>query len=315
MLGSLTNGQAKALNNSNPAAQNALLGDNLRAALNQGFVNPEFIRYLDGTNTTDGDGLSWETAFNNWATAITAMNNLSILNPGKHFMLKVAPDFYTITENLVLTANNCYIMGVGAPEDTVLFGSGLTGDLFTQQGSYNIYRGLTFYNHKNTKAALTFDDVGGGGANGGFSIVENCQFSPQAVDGQNYGIYIKGANFLEIRNCRFQATKQAGIYFVAGVGNPVRTRIQDCLFIGCNNGVEIAAPAYNIVLNRNIYVDGSEAAGENYNKSVLTTAAHTAGSVEDVDGKHGGTNQAGSYTNGGGGGSLTTINPAYSVSI
>jgi parallel beta-helix repeat protein len=315
MNGSLSIKEANIINNMNKEAQNTLLGTNMRIAL-QGFLtNPKHVLYLDGTAPTDGNGESWETAFNNPVTAIARLNQLYVEDPGKVYTLKIAPDFYTITTPLILTAWRCHIMAVGAPEDTVFFGSGLSTDLFTVQSGYNIISGLTLYNHLATHAALAFDDVGGGAANGGFSVVDSCQFSPQAVDGQNYGIRIKGANFIEIMNCRFQATKQAGIWYESGVGNSVRVRVRNCTFIGCNNGIELTGAAYNWISQNNVFVDGSEAAGENYNMSILTTAGHTAGSIIDIDGKHGGAAAANCFTNGGGGGTVQAINPTYIITV
>lgn len=314
-LGSLNSSQAIELDNSSPAAQNALLGSNLRMALQSQLVNPKHTFYLDGTKGTDGNGESWETAFNSVVSAFAKLNAIAVQDAGQVYTLKVAPDFYTVTSALVLTAFRCHIIGVGAPEDTVFFGSGLSGHMLTVKSGYNIISGLTLYNHLNTHGALSFDDADGGGAYGGFSIVKNCQFSPQAVDGQNYGIHIKGGNFIEIHNCRFQATKQAGIWYESGVGNSVRVRVQDCLFIGCNNGIELTGAAYNWICKNNIYVDGSEAAGENYNRSILTGAGHTAGSIIDVDGKHGGAAAANCYTDGGGGGTVQAINPTYIAAV
>lgn len=315
MKGSLTLSEAIKLDNSSPDAQAALLGTNLRIALQNMLTNPKHVLHLDGTNPTNGNGESWDTAFNSPNSAFDRINELAVEDPGKVYTLKIAPDFYIVTTEIELTANRCHILAVGAPEDTVFFGSDLTEHMLTVKSGYNIFSGLTFYNDLDTHGALSFDDVVGGGAYGGFSIVENCQFSPQAVDGQNYGIHIKGGNFIEISGCRFQATKQAGIWYESGVGNSVRVRIQNSLFIGCNNGIELTGAAYNWISYNNIFVDGSEAAGENYNMSILTTAAHTAGSIIDVNGKHGGAAAANCFTNGGGGGTIQAINPTYIVTV
>lgn len=315
MRGTLTLQEAIEFDNSSKAAQNALIGTNMRIALSNRIVNPKYVLHLDGNINAGGNGESWDTAFKTVAAAIDRINTIAIEDKDAQVTLKVAPDFYVITSEIEIRKSRLYIVGVGAPEDTVFFGSGLTDNMITQLGSYNIYSGITFYNHNEDKAALVFDDQLGGGAYGGFTIVENCQFSPQAVDGMAAGIGIKGANFLLIRDCRFQATKVAGIIWQTGeVGNSSRVQIENCKFIGCATGLSIGAPAYNVLSVNNIFVDGNEAAGENYTYSIAAGAGFTAGGLIDINGKHGGAAAANCFLNGGAG-TMQAINPSYIVTV
>jgi len=272
------------------------------------------IYYVDGTNGDDSNsGLSWDKALATITAGVAKLNAL-----GSRGLLYVAPGFYLEAAGVELTASKCGIVAFGLPEDTVWFGSGVTGvvgasttDLLIIKGGNNIIKGMSLFTYKDDKASIKFDDTGGGYA-GSFNIIENCWFSPQAQDGVGYGIHFLGGNSNIIQNCRFEGAKTAGILIASNEGNPIRNVIRDNLIIGCYDGISITSAA-ELISQRNIFAAGYVAAA-NYNSSITATAGFTAGLITSVNDRNQGANQAGSYTNGGAG-TLNVIDPAYAVTV
>lgn len=245
------------------------------------------VYYVDNTNgLSTNDGKSKNKPFKYVEDAITAVN---ANESGKGAIVYVAPGFYLENDNLTLSASDVRIIGTGLPEDTVLFFTGTQGSVvastdhgITITGGNNYLYGLGLFTYKNDKAALYLngDD---GGYNGGFNRIENCLFSPQAADGQEYGIYMKGGAGNQIINNRFYATKTAGIYVYSGTHNTSRTEIIGNKFFGCGDaGIKIDAATHEMIIDRNIFQTGSES-GYNMTDDIVITAGASAGSIHVID--------------------------------
>lgn len=279
--------------------------------------NPDYFRYVDPNVSGSGVGTSWDTAFKTITEGITELNTMS----GKGATLFVAPGFYMEEDGIELSANDCAIVAVGLPEDTVLFGTGTAGEvaaaddhLLKISGGNNYIAGLSFYVHKDDKSSIIFDDTGAG-YHGSFNIIENCYFSPQAQDGAGYGIYFDGGNCNIIKSCKFEGAKVAGIYVAGNVGNPSRNEIKDNWICGTAVGIKVASACYNLLLKGNIYAVGS-LTNENMadGDCVDITAGFTAGLVLSVDERFQKDSEAKAYTNGGAG-DLIVVNPLYGSSV
>lgn len=245
------------------------------------------IYYVDNTNgSLTFDGKTKARPFKYLEQAIDAVN---ANDDGKGATIYVAPGLYLENDAQTLSANDVRIIAMGLPEDTVIFFSGTQGsvvaatdDGLTITGGNNLLYGLGLYTHVATKSAVVLDGDGGG-YNGGFNRIENCLFSPQAVDGQKYGIYMKGGAGNQIINNRFYATATAGIYVYSGTHNSTRTEILGNKFFGCGDaGILVNAATHQMVIDRNIFQTGSES-GYNMTDDISITSGMTGGSIHIVD--------------------------------
>ena len=196
----------------------------------------------------------------------------------------VAPGFYWVTSTIALDKNDITIFTQPSPEGTMLFGTGTYGsvaaatfDLITITGNNNVIDGLGLYTHLNTAAAIKFDDAGGA-ATAGFNEIKNCYFSPQAADGQAYGIEFAGGSVNYIHDCVFEATATAGILLTGSVGNPARTRIINNWFVGTNTGISITSANYQTLIKDNTFTSGSQS-GYNMTNAITISAGMNAGDV------------------------------------
>ncbi|MDD5353068.1 MAG: right-handed parallel beta-helix repeat-containing protein [Candidatus Omnitrophica bacterium] len=236
------------------------------------------------TGNDSQDGKSLSAAFLTITKAITVINALAATVRG--VVLYIHPGFYIEVSGITLTHNHVKIYAVDpTPESTVLFGSGTAGSVteatdhaFKIHSGYNKLVGLTFYTHKNTKAALYLDDVLGGADYGGFNIIDGCYFSPQAQDGMAYCIEMKGANRNIIRNCRLEGAATAGIRLYSGVGNPVGNIFENNDIIGTAIGIAIQAANYNTIIRKNWFSAGVQS-GEAMTNAINLTTGMTAGKV------------------------------------
>jgi hypothetical protein len=271
----------RSINNLSPGAQQYKLGNLFAEAEGIRVRDPQLIRYI-AERTGSGDGTARDTAFNNFTDGINWLND----NSDKGAILIVMPGFYIekASDIPALTANDCLIMGLDLPEQTVLFGSGENGsvveatdDLLKIKGGRNHIYGLGLYVHKDTKSCIQFDDTGGGYA-GSFNRVEGCYFSPQAQDGMGYGIKYLGGNANQIVNNIFYGTKEAAIHMGSQIGNPVRNIIADNEFVGTHIGVNIDAANYNTHIKNNLFSEGTQA-GEDMTNAIVVTASMSAGKI------------------------------------
>ena len=140
-------------------------------------------------------------------------------------------------------------------------------------------KNLGLFTYKNTKAAV-FINGEGGGYNGGGCIIDNCLFSPQAADGQAYGVYAEAGAMNQIINCKFYATKTAGIYIKGSTSNnPARWVIKDNIFYGCGDaGIKFDSAVYEVTITGNIFQTGSQS-GYNMTDDIVFTSNVTAGDV------------------------------------
>jgi len=253
-----------------------------------GVVTPSVVRFVDNSVTASGDGQSWETAYKYLQDAIT---DVGTNYDGKGAVIYVAPGLYKEATPINITTDDIRIIAIGNPEDTVIFGVTTQGTLgaaddhlFNITGG-NIYMyGLALFTYKNNKAAVYLNGEGGG-YTAGFCKFENCIFTPQAADGQAYGIYAKGGAGNEVIGCKFYATKTAGIYIESSTNNnPTRWTIAGNQFMGCGDaGIKVAALAlHESVIDRNIFNAGSESS-YNQTDDIVFTAACDAGSVTICD--------------------------------
>jgi len=277
----MNNKLIRSINNLSPGAQQYKLGNLLAEAEGIRVRNPELIRYI-AERSGSGDGTSRDTAFNNFTDGINWLNE----NTDKGATLIVMPGFYIekASDIPMLTANDCLIMGLDLPEQTVLFGSGLRGsiaeatdDLLKIKGGRNYIYGLGLYVHKDTKSCILFDDTGAGYA-GSFNRIEGCYFSPQAQDGMGYGIKYLGGNVNQIINNIFYGTKEAAIHMGSQVGNPVRNIIAGNEFVGTHIGVNIDCANYNTHIKNNLFSEGTQA-NEDMTNAIVITASMSAGKV------------------------------------
>ncbi len=208
---------------------------------------------------------------------------------GRGDRIVVMPGFYQLAATIALDKNDIRIEAVGTPEDTMLFGSGSVSsvtasdyDLFTVTGNNNTIDGLGLFTYKNTKAAIKLDDAGGA-ATAGFNVIKNCYFSPQAADGQAYGVQFAGGSVNWIVNNVFEATKTAGILLTGSVGNPARTLIRGNEFIGTGDqGIHITSANYQTRIIGNYFTPGSQS-GYNMTKGIIISAGMNAGDVMYAD--------------------------------
>lgn len=251
-------------------------------------VTPSVVRFVDNSAASGGDGTSWDSAYKYVQDAITEINTSY---SGKGAIIYVAPGLYAEATPINITASDVRIIAIGAPEDTVIFGVTTQGTvaasddhLFNITGGNIQMYGLALFTYKNDKAAVYLNGEGGGYA-GGFCRFVNCIFSPQAVDGQGYGIYMSAGAGNEVIGCKFYGTKTAGIYIASSASNnPTRLTIANNQFIGCGDaGIKVAASAlHEAVIDRNIFNAGSES---NYNQTddIVFTADCDAGSCTICD--------------------------------
>jgi hypothetical protein len=251
--------QARELNNQLPGNQNIKIGDAIRVAQDgRQITQQQYVRYVDPNVEVSGLG----------ATLI------------------VAPGFYieSAAGVPVLTASDCTIIASGLPEQTMWFGSGTNGvvdaatdDLLKILGGNNSIIGLGLYVHKDDKAAILFDDTGGGYA-GSFNLVKGCYFSPQAQDGVGYGIKYSGGNVNIIEGNIFYGAKTAAILLTGAVGNPVRNIIRNNHFVGTAIGIQITSANYNTLIQDNWFSAGSQS-GEGMTNGIVISSGMNAGKV------------------------------------
>lgn len=247
------------------------------------------IYYVDNSITTSGDGLSKNGPFKYLQEAITAIN---ADYSGYGCIVYVAPGLYAEATPISITANDVKIIGTGLPEDTVIFGVTTQGTvaaaddhLFNVTGGNVLFQNLALFTYKNNKASIYFDGSGGG-YGGGFCVVRNCVFSPQAADGQGYGIYNAGGASLIVEDCQFYATKTAGIWIAArpdASGYATRGIIRNNHFVGCGDaGIKVDSVVHELIIDRNIFQAGSEGSW-NQTDDIVLTANMTAGSINITD--------------------------------
>lgn len=248
------------------------------------------VYYVDNTNgSSSNNGLSKDSPMKYVQDAITKVN---ANDSGKGSIIFVAPGLYAEATPVSITASDVKIIGTGLPEDTVIFGVTTQGTvaasddhLFSITGGNIGFYNLALFTYLNTKAAIYADGESGGYA-GGFCEVRNCIFSPQAVDGQKYGIYLAGAPGWIIENNQFLGTATAGIYIDDSSGNThycTRTVIRGNHFIGCGDaGIKVDQVVHELIIDRNIFQAGSES-GYNQTDDIVLTANMTAGSIHVTD--------------------------------
>jgi hypothetical protein len=244
----------------------------------RGVRDERYIRCVDPRVTNSGDGRTWARAYKTITEGIAALNALG--NVGA--TLLIAPGFYLELSGLEITVNDVAIYGIGLPEDTVLFGTGTAGavaaatdHLLTISGGNCHVSGLTFYNHKSDKDCIHLDGTAGD-YHGGFNIIEDCYFSPQAQDGFRYAIHIDGGACNIIRGCTFEGAATAGIYMsdTNAAHNPSRTRIEDNVFSGCNIGISLANAVHQVIVWRNLFCAGN-LSGETMTNAITGNATST----------------------------------------
>lgn len=250
-----------------------------------GFVETAPIEYhVSPTGNDSQSGKSLSAAFLTPEKGIEKLNALSSNIKGA--VLWIHPGFYFVKDGQILTKYHTRIKAVNpVPENTVFFFSGTSGELaaatldgLTVKSGYNIITGITMYVHKNTKAALVLTDHTDGGDEGGFNIIDKCYFSPQAQDGMAHCLKNIGANSNIIRNCRFEGAATAAIDISSNIGNPVKTFIENCDFIGTNIGINIQCANYNTMIRENWFSAGVQS-GENMTNAIVITSGMTAGKL------------------------------------
>lgn len=238
------------------------------------------VYYVDYSVTSSGDGKTIETAFKTLAEALSAVTT------GKGDTIYIAPGFYLVDETQTINKSDVNIIGTGnGAEATVIFGSGSSSSptesdyhLFTITGGNVVIKNLALFTHKNTKASIYMNGLGGG-YNAGGCIIDNCIFVPQVVDGQAYGIYAEAGAMNTVKNCKFYATKTAGIYIKDATNNPIRWNIENNYFYGCGDaGIIIDAPIYETTIKDNTFQTGSSS-GYNMSDDIVFTSNVTAGDV------------------------------------
>jgi len=256
----------------------------LRRDIRGMFASAPIEYHVAKTGNDSQSGKSLASAFLTITKGIAALNSLAATVRGA--VLWIHPGFYIEVSGITLTHNHCKIRAVDpTPESTVLFGSGTAGEVAAAtdhalkiHSGYNVLSGLTLYDHKNTKAALYLDDVGGGADFGGFNIIDGCYFSPQVQDGMAYCIEMKGVNRNIIRNCRLEGAATAGILLYSGVGNPVGNIFENNDIIGTAIGIAIQAANYNTMIRGNWFSAGVQS-GEAMTNAINITTGMTTGKL------------------------------------
>ena len=276
----LTTNQISRLNDACPALDNASLGTWLNEMSQLAPRDPRYFRYVDSSVSSSGDGKSWANAFKTVTEGIAAINDLAGYRP----TLFIAPAFYIEKASAIeeITANDWMIYTPYTPEGTVLFGSGTDGSvsastehLLRLKSANGIIKGLTLYNHVNTKSCI-YIDTDAAATEGFGNIIDGVHFSPQAQDGFQYGITIAGGACNRIQNCFFEGAKDAGIYMYSNLNNPSRNTISGNIFRGTDNAVYINAACYDLLFEHNTCLIG-DLSGEGMTNAIDATAGYSAG--------------------------------------
>lgn len=279
----LTSEQAQAINNQSPGNSVNNVGTFIRMGLQKYTPrNQDYYRFVDGNKSVSGDGKTWDNAFATISDAITNANLTA--NSGRGITIFVAPGDYIEVASSVptLSASDVLIVGIGTPDDTLWYGSGTAGTksaasdhLLHITGNNNIIQNLSLYTNKNTKASIYLENANG-------NLIQNCFFSPQTQDGVKYCIQFAGGSNNTIIGNNFQGALTAAILVNAGTGSADDNIIFNNTFIGTGIGVQVTDVAHNLIIRKNLFLDGSNTS-ENMTNAITISAGHTAGQITVVE--------------------------------
>lgn len=259
-----------------------------------------------GSDTT-GDGKSWSSAVK------TINKAVELCTSGRGDLIYVAPGFYMVDETQTIDKSDIKIYGCSNGDESVqFFGSGSTSsatasdyNLITITGGNIELKNLGLFTYKNTKSAIYINGEGGG-YNGGGCVIDGCLFSPQVADGQAYGIMSEAGAMNTVKNCKFYATKTAGIYIKGSTSNnPTRWVIKDNLFYGCGDaGIKLDSAVYEMTIKDNVFQTGSQT-GYNMADDIVLTSSVNAGDV-NILGNYSSTTTFGDFVADSSTGTMTT---------
>lgn len=235
----------------------------------------------------------------------------------------LAPWFYLLDTQILLNKSDVTISWVlNSYEQTMLFLSGSSSTVSASSDhlikvadtTQNVMiRNLWLFTYKNDKAAIYIDATTWSVASGFGVTIDNCAFSPQAVDWQAYGIVADGNWGMIVRNCLFEWTKTAAIYITAGWDNPSRAIIENNIFIGTNYGINMDSAGYQLIEKDNVYIAGSES-GYNLSKAINATSGFSAWDITSINLRTTLADASATYANAWAG-TMTYINPAYWTAV
>ncbi len=192
----VTDAEVGILNNMNPAAQAAKLGNLVDLATN---VSAGETYYVDGNVLFTGNGTSWEEAYKTLAEAITASN--ANISSSINRMWAARNTIYvradTLEEDLVLFPEKCDIIGVGSYDANKC--AGLKGKHVPVGGKMGCrWINMRFLEDSGSEGIFfTIASTSGGG----MEFID-CIFDSRGLV-MTSAISITAMSFIKITNCKF----------------------------------------------------------------------------------------------------------------